>query len=201
MRDRSPSYLKIRGHSLPSNETLGKETRMKKLSIVTAVLLAFAASAAQAEKLKVRLSGYQEVPMSLSSAGVGEFEAQINGEGQDLRISWELSYNEGFATPVQQAHIHFGQRHTNGGISIFLCTNLGNGPAGTQACPPGPVTVSGEATFADVIGPAGQLISAGEIEEIVAAIRAGVAYVNIHTEAFPGGEVRGQFRGRRGPRP
>lgn len=171
---------------------------MKKLSIVTALVLAFAAPAAQAEKLKVRLTGYQEVPMSLSSGGVGNFEAQIKkNELGDIRIEWELSYNDGFSSPITQAHIHFGQRHTNGGISIFLCTNLGNSP-GTQACPPGPATISGVATAGDVIGPTGQLIAPGEMEEIVAAIRRGVAYVNIHTTMFGGGEVRGQFRRDRG---
>jgi hypothetical protein len=172
---------------------------MKTLPIVAALVLAFSAGAAQAEKLKVRLSGYQEVPSSLSSAGAAEFEARIrrNHLG-DVSIEWELSYNDGFTTPVQQAHIHFGQRHTNGGISVFLCTNLGNGPAGTQLCPPGPAKIEGTATAADVIGPAGQLIAAGEMEELLAAIRAGVAYVNIHTAQFPGGEVRGQFsRGHR----
>ena len=166
---------------------------MNKLAVVAAVLLAFAAPGAQAETFNVTLSGYQEVPMSLSSAGAAVFEAHIRDERTGPRIAWALSYNDGFATPVQQAHIHFGQRHTNGGISIFLCTNLSNGPAGTQPCPPGPATVSGEAAAADVIGPAGQLIGPGEIEELVAAIRAGVAYVNIHTTQFPGGEVRGQF--------
>ncbi len=46
---------------------------------------------------------------------------------------------------------------------------------------------------AHVIGPSGQGISAGEFDEIVAAIRAGVAYVNVHTTGFPGGEIRGQI--------
>lgn len=166
---------------------------MKKLPIAAALLIAFAATTAQAEKLKVTLSGYQEVPSSLSSGGAAEFEADIRDSREGPRIAWKLSYNNGFSSTVQQAHIHFGQRHTNGGISIFLCTNLGNGPAGTQACPVGPATLEGEAAAGDVIGPAGQLIAAGEIEEIVAAIRAGVAYVNIHTTMFPGGEIRGQF--------
>jgi len=169
---------------------------MKKLPIVTALLLAFATPAALADgnKLEVRLSGYQEVPSSLSSGGAAEFEARIrkNHLG-DISIPWELKYNDGFTTPVQQAHIHFGQRHTNGGISIFLCSNLGNGPAGTPLCPPGPARIEGTATAADVIGPAGQLIAAGEIEEVVAAIRSGNAYVNIHTTMFPAGEIRGQF--------
>jgi|SRR5688572_1970510 len=168
---------------------------MNKAAMVTALALALAAPAAQADKLKVRLTGYQEVPSSLSSGGVGQFEAEIKkNELGDISIPWTLSYNDGFSSPILQAHIHFGQRHTNGGISIFLCTNLGNGPAGTQPCPAGPATISGTATAADVIGPAGQLIAAGEIEEIVAAIQRGVAYVNIHTTMFPGGEVRGQFR-------
>ena len=167
---------------------------MKKLSIVTALLVAFAAPAAQAEKLKVTLSGYQEVPSSLSSPVTADFEAQIRGEGPDLSIDWTLSY-AGFTTPVLQAHIHFGQRHTNGGISIWLCGNVSNTPAGVQPCPTPEGSISGEATAASVVGPAAQLIAPGEIEEIVAAIRAGVAYVNIHSTAFAGGEVRGQFTG------
>jgi len=174
---------------------------MKRLSIVTAVLFAFAAPAALgnggSSKLRVTLSGYQEVSTtgSLSSGGAAQFKARIRGEpgAMDRRIVWELSYNAGFTTVVNQAHIHFGQRHTNGGISIFLCTNLANGPAGTQLCPAAPATISGEARAADVIGPAAQGIVATEIEEVIAAIRAGVAYVNIHTGQFPGGEIRGQF--------
>jgi hypothetical protein len=174
---------------------------MKRLSIVTAVLFAFATPAALGDggssKLRVTLSGYQEVSTtgSLSSAGAAQFSARVRGApgAVDRRIEWTLSYNAGFTTVVNQAHIHFGQRHTNGGISIFLCTNLANGPTGTQACPVGPATISGEATAAQVIGPVGQGIAAGELEEIIAAIRAGVAYVNIHTGLFPGGEIRGQF--------
>src|SRR5262245_1683977 len=167
---------------------------MRKLVIASAAAALFAgASAAHAERLKVTLSGYQETPLSLSSAGVGEFEVDIREEVGGLVLQWQLSYNAGFGSAVTQSHIHFGSRHTTGGISIFLCSNLGNGPAGTQPCPQGPATLAGVATAADVIGPAGQAIAAGEIEEIVAAIRAGVAYVNIHTTQFPGGEVRGQF--------
>jgi CHRD domain len=171
---------------------------MKQLPIVTALLLAFAAPAALSDggssTLRVKLSGFQEIP-TLSSAGAAQFKARVRGApgATDRRIEWELSYNDGFTTAVQQAHIHFGARAFNGGISIFLCTNLGNGPAGTQMCPAGPVTIGGTATAAQVIGPAGQGIAAGEIEEIIAAIRAGVAYVNIHTVQFPPGEIRGQF--------
>jgi hypothetical protein len=49
-------------------------------------------------------------------------------------------------------------------------------------------------TAADVVGPGGQGIAAGEFAEILNALRAGVAYANVHTAAFGGGEIRGQIR-------
>jgi hypothetical protein len=45
-----------------------------------------------------------------------------------------------------------------------------------------------------VIGPTGQGIAAGQFEEFVEALRAGIAYANVHTTGFPGGEIRGQLK-------
>ncbi|MGZ8597331.1 MAG: CHRD domain-containing protein [Actinomycetota bacterium] len=42
-----------------------------------------------------------------------------------------------------------------------------------------------------MIGPEEQGIAPGEFQELVKAIRRNAAYVNVHTEAFPTGEVRG----------
>ena len=54
------------------------------------------------------------------------------------------------------------------------------------------------ATLADVIGAAaGQGIEAGDFDEILAAMRAGIAYANVHTTKWPGGEIRGQLERRR----
>lgn len=78
---------------------------------------------------------------------------------------------------------------------VFYCTNLGNGPAGTQLCP-GPTSgsVSGRITAADVLAnAAAQGIAAGQFDEVLRAIREGVVYVNVHTTLFPGGEIRGQL--------
>lgn len=166
---------------------------MRKLAVVIAVALGFGAGAAQADnKLRVKLSGFEETTSTLSSPGSGEFEARISGSEDS--IEWTLSYRD-IPTPVQQAHIHFGQRAMSGGISIFLCTNLPNAPVGTTtaACPATGGTVGGVITAADVIGPTGQGIAPGELAEIIAAIRAGYAYVNVHSTAFTGGELRGQF--------
>jgi hypothetical protein len=136
------------------------------------------------------LTGYQEDPLTLSTTGTGDFQASIKAKGDTIR--YRLSYAD-LEGDVQQAHIHLGQRAQSGGIAVFLCTNLGNGPAGTQACPPAPATISGTITPADVIGPAAQGIAAGEFGELTDAIRAGVTYVNVHSSKYPGGEIRAQL--------
>ncbi len=44
-----------------------------------------------------------------------------------------------------------------------------------------------------MIGPAGQGIEVGNLAEIVAAMRAGHAYANVHSTKWPGGEIRAQL--------
>jgi len=138
------------------------------------------------------LVGYNETPLTISTTGGGTFKAKVANDGESF--SWTLSY-EALEGSVLQSHIHFGAPAITGGISIFLCTNLGNGPAGTQACPASPATISGTATAADVIGPNGQGIEPGAFDEILAAMRSGFAYANVHSSKWPGGEIRGQLDG------
>ena len=102
-----------------------------------------------------------------------------------------LSFRDTTGT-VTQAHIHLGRTAVNGGIIAFLCSNLPDPPAGTPACP-AEGEVTGTITPAGIIGPSGEGIAAGEFDELVTAIRAGAAYVNVHTTTFPGGEIRGQI--------
>lgn len=140
--------------------------------------------------LQVRLTGYQEDPLVLSTTGVAQFRAVINDRAQE--INYRLTYRNIEGT-ITQSHIHFGGSKQSGGIVVFLCTNAGNGPVGTQACPPAPNEISGTIRPADLIGPAGQGIAAGEFSEFVAAIRAGMTYANLHSSKYPAGEVRGQL--------
>jgi CHRD domain len=126
----------------------------------------------------------------ISTIGSGEFRARINSRNQEIKYTLSYAALEG---NVLQAHIHLGGRAQSGGISIFLCSNVGGGPPGTQACPTAPATISGTIRPADVIGPAGQGIAAGEFDELVRAIRADATYVNVHSSLYPGGEIRAQL--------
>ena len=137
-------------------------------------------------RVKANLNGYQETPSTLSTPGTGKFTAKIDDD--DRTIDYNLSY-EGLEAPVTAAHIHLGARATSGGVIAFLCSG-GNKPA----CPAGGGTVTGTITAADIIGPAGQGIAAGEFAEVVRAIRNGAVYANVHSTLRPSGEIRGQLR-------
>jgi hypothetical protein len=117
---------------------------MKKIAIVLC-LLAFATASAVALPQGF-LTGYQEVP-SVSTGASGQFKARISND--ESQIEWELSYFD-LEGAIQQAHIHIGNVGVIGGITVFLCTNLGNGPAGIQPCPAPPATITGTILAADV---------------------------------------------------
>lgn len=149
-------------------------------------------AASSADEIRAHLIGYQEVP-SINSDGNATFRAKVAPDRKSF--DWELSFAG--LTNVTQAHIHFGQPGVAGAIVIWLCANnppITTAPAGTQACGTGSGTLTGTATAANVVAVAAQGIAAGDFEAILEAIRAGVAYANIHTVAHPGGEIRGHIR-------
>jgi CHRD domain-containing protein len=176
---------------------------MKRVAIALS-LLAFVAVSTVAlaqggfKRISEFLIGYNEVP-AVSTVATGQFNARISND--ESQIDWELSYAD-LEGSVQQAHLHIGNVGVNGGISVFLCTNLGNGPAGTQPCPAPPATISGTILAADVspnipatAGARTQGLNTGEIDELIRAIRAGAIYANVHSSLWPGGEIRSQLDG------
>jgi len=109
-------------------------------------------------------------------------------------MTYQLTYAD-LSAALTQAHIHFGKRHVGGGIIVFLCTNLSNGPAGTPTCPAGGGTVTGSITAASVLAIAAQNVTAGDFNALEALLKSNTAYGNIHTAKFPAGEIRGQIHG------
>jgi hypothetical protein len=135
------------------------------------------------------MTGYQE-NLDVSTVATGSFTATLDDEART--ITYELSYS-GLEGTVLQAHIHFGKRGVNGGVTLFLCgTAASPGPAGTPTCPQ-EGTVSRTAVAADILAPGTQGIEAGNYEELAAALRAGHAYANIHSSKWTGGEIRAQI--------
>jgi hypothetical protein len=171
---------------------------MRRRSVLTGVALvlgallvvSLAVAAGGKKNFNTRgLNGYEENP-DISTVASGDFRASVDETAQT--ITYELSYS-GLEGDVLQAHIHFGKAAVNGGISLFLCSNLGNGPAGTPACPQSG-TVSRTVPAADIVGPLAQGIEAGNLAELAAAMRADSTYANVHSTKWPGGEIRAQIR-------
>jgi hypothetical protein len=150
----------------------------------------------QAIKLTAQLTGTQEVTPKLTAA-TGEFSAVI--DASRTLVTFTLSYS-GMSTPVRFSHIHFGQRGVNGGIMVFFCNNTAAGPQ-PRACPTQEGTIEGTFTAADVVGPGpanpatDQGIDPGSLDDVISAILSGETYVNVHSDRWPAGELRGQVSG------
>jgi len=164
------------------------------------------------------LSGLSVSPAVLASPHVEEFHAVFSGFNEvgglnaqsgailsDGRATLELKLNRGdqtlsftlkyscLASAVTQAHIHFGKVHMAGGVMVFFCSNVA-APPGTQQCPANNGTVTGTLSAANVLGPTAQGVPAGDFQAIVDALESDTTYANLHTTAFPAGEIRGEIR-------
>jgi len=162
------------------------------LLAVMGSLLALA-TVAKAEQLGALLTGYEESP-SVSTTASGGFSATIADDGSLIQYSETFS---GLQAPVTQSHIHIAQPGVNGSIVIFLCQTATNpDPTGLAPQCPQEGTVSGTISAANVIAgaTASQQLKAGDLSAVITAIRAGMAYANVHTTLSPGGEIRGQIR-------
>ena len=160
-----------------------------------AAVIPAAIAAPHVEEFHAVLSGFNEV------GGLNAQTGAINSDGRatlrlrlnraDQTLSFVLSYSQ--LTDVTQAHIHFGKIHMAGGVMVYFCANVGAPPAGTQQCPASG-TVKGTITAADVVGPTAQHVSVGDFQTLVEALESDTTYANIHTTAFPAGEIRGEIR-------
>jgi hypothetical protein len=182
---------------------------MRKLNlsfVLVAVILGLAVVPASSDggkrrRFEANLKGIYEVGTGIgavSTVASGSFRATLSEDG--TTISYRLRYSD-LEADITQSHIHVGQFHTAGGISVWLCQTLTNvsPTADTPMCPgPRSGSVEGMLTAANVIDPPGGAVgsgvAAGEFAELVRLMRAGVTYANVHSGKFPGGEIRGQIR-------
>ncbi len=175
-------------------------------------LLAPAPGQADDDRLRATLSGFNEVhgPSlgvgAIFSTGSGRIKLRI--DKHDREIHFELTYafpDAGDTTIagtqfVNQAHLHFGQRHTTGGITVWLCESTENPApatvaADTATCPSPSGKVTGTIRPQHVLALAGQGLPAGEegFDALLEALRTGAVYANVHTDRFAPGEIRAQL--------
>ena len=116
--------------------------------------------------IRTTLSSRQEVPRPSGnvSRATGLFTGTVTKSGKSARLSWRLTFAR-LTGPAVAAHIHIGARGRAGGVAVALC-----GP-----CRSG---VQRQATLRP---------------NVVAALEAGRAYVNVHTGRNAAGEIRGQI--------
>ena len=126
--------------------------------------------------------GANEFPLPIDTDGEGKFTLKLSSDGTSAR--YDLKIKEPL-TDVLQAHLHLGAAGSNGGIVVWLY------PSGPPAVLiPGETEgrlAKGEITEANLVGPL-----VGNWDGFVAALEAGNIYVNVHTQANTGGEIRDQ---------
>jgi len=132
--------------------------------------------------VKAFLNGYQEVP-AISTSGKGTFSAKLKDPNT---LEYTLSFSDLEGTNPE-AHIQFGQFGVQGGIIANLC-----GDGVKPACTPGQDIV-GTITAADILDLTTQGIEAGNFEKALRAIHSGNAYVNVDSDLWKNGEIRGQI--------
>jgi CHRD domain-containing protein len=140
--------------------------RLIELTFAGAAMATIAASVipARAEVLsyKVELKGSSEVPPNQSKA---TGNVSVSYDPAEKKLSWTGNYS-GLTGPVTVAHFH-GPALAGKNAGIAVAISSGNLPASFE----------GSATLTDAQA---------------ADLAAGRWYLNLHTAAYPAGEIRGQ---------
>lgn len=162
---------------------------MRRLIVVLAVFALFVAgavpalSANSAKNFRTHLTGAEEVP-AVDTRAQGQAIFKLSPDGTELHYKLIVANIEN----VLMAHIHLAPAGANGPVVVWLYPD-GPPPQLIPGRSQG-VLAEGVITAGDLVG----LLAGGNMADLIAEIEAGNAYVNVHTEQFPGGEVRGQIR-------
>ena len=140
-------------------------------------LTSTAAFAQGEQKFTAKLTGKDEVPPKNTKAtGTTEFNVTADGKTMTYKV------NVMNMDKVTQAHIHSGKQGVNGPPVVWLYnSSKASGPMNGMLS-------QGNITSSDLVGP----LKGKQISDLVKLINDGQAYVNVHTETNPKGEIRGQ---------
>jgi hypothetical protein len=145
------------------------------------------------------LKGDEEVPARETHA-TGNAVYHIADDGNSVEYKLIVANIEN----VFMAHIHIGAAGATGPVAVWLYPSTDAAPGDPGGGPINGVIVTGSFTAEDLQPAMGGWD--GTWASLIAAIRGGGAYTNVHTNDgvgdpntgpgdFPGGEIRGQFKG------
>ena len=136
-------------------------------------------------QFQTRLTGYNEIPAVLTT-GSGRVTVAASSDQTSVNVTLDFMKLVGVA---QSASFYFGLPGTTGGVVAAIC-------GGTKpACP---TTADGTVTIAlaaaDILAIPAQGLAAGDLDGALQAFSNGAIYVDVITNKFPNGEIRGQLR-------
>jgi len=151
--------------------------------LLASSLLAGGSAFARGNDSGATLSGAQEVPPADTAASA---KARVKFDKGYTRVEVDIEI-KGLVGGFTRSHFHCARPSANGPIVLGLID-------------PGPLSfdgkrISGTLTNADFSGADCVATTGRPITNIAAlafAIRDGLIYLNVHTDAFPAGEIRGQ---------
>jgi hypothetical protein len=148
--------------------------------LLVGLLLSAGLVVAASRSFHAHASGDQEVPAAVTLAQ-GQAHFKLSDDGAQLSYKLNVANLDG----IRFAHIHIGAAGTNGPVVAFLLQ-----PQSPTTGRVNGTLAEGVITAADLVGP----LAGHPLSDLIAALESGDAYVNVHTDAYPGGEIRGQIR-------
>ena len=119
------------------------------------------------------LSGAREVPaVATSAAGTATFTRR------GTSVSYAVTAS-GFTTPLTAGHVHIGAAGVIGSVIVPFTILAQSGTVATGSIDLGALITQGNITISG--------------DSLRVLLETGNAYVNLHTAAYPGGEIRGQI--------
>ena len=128
---------------------------------------------------EAKLSGNEVVP-AVATKAIGAADFRLSADGKELTYILTLKDIEN----VTAAHIHTGMMGKNGGPVAGLFAGPKKEGKFSGEIAKGTITNKG------LVGP----LAGKTIGDLVEMIKMGGAYVNVHTDKYPDGEVRGQIK-------
>jgi len=176
---------------------------MKRLTyLMSALLIVFALGACEQQEVAPDASIQDELS-KMNGKKVMNFRAHLSGDNEVPPVDTDATgqaifqYKDGMLhfklivaniDDIFMAHIHMAPAGQNGGVVAWLYPPDGPPPSLIDGKSNG-ILAEGEISEEDLKGS----LEGKELMALIAAMKAGNTYVNVHTSSFGGGEVRGQI--------